>query len=78
MKKYLLLMITLFSFHAYAEIKTGPQIEKLYPVAFYHDATDGLYIEFQQGSMPGCSHEKEGDSVNLTLITRSFIHFYLR
>lgn len=77
MKKYLLLMITLFSFHAYAEIKTGPQIEKLYPVAFYHDATDGLYIEFQQGSMPGCSHEK-GDSVNLTLITRSFIHFYLR
>ncbi|WP_258102407.1 hypothetical protein [Vibrio campbellii] len=60
MNKYLIIIITFFSFHAYAEIKTGPQIEKLYPVSFYHDARDGLYIEFQQGAMPGCSHEKGG------------------
>ena len=60
MKKCLLVASILGSISSHAEIKTGPPIEKLYPVSFYHDAGDGLYIEFQQGAMPGCSHEKGG------------------
>lgn len=78
MKKYLLLMITLFSFHAYAEIKTGPQIEKLYPVAFIMMLRMDFTLNSSKALCLVVVMKREGDSVNLTLITRSFIHFYLR
>jgi hypothetical protein len=42
------------------ELKVGPQQDSLYPTAFYLDPGDGLYVEFQSGSMPGCSHNKGG------------------
>ncbi|UAB72613.1 hypothetical protein INR79_25480 [Vibrio sp. SCSIO 43132] len=47
-------------FTAQAQVKTGPEIETLYPVGFHHDQGDGLYIEFQPGAMPGCYGDKGG------------------
>ncbi|GAB6263057.1 hypothetical protein L4174_020460 [Photobacterium sp. CCB-ST2H9] len=59
MKRSLLAsLLFLFSVNASAEIETGPRIATLYPTGFYHDAGDGLYIEFQPGSLPGCNQDK--------------------
>ncbi|MDG2642631.1 hypothetical protein P7M58_24190 [Vibrio parahaemolyticus] len=45
---------------AYADVESGPMLDTLYPLAFYHDSDDGLYIEFQTGAMPGCSKGRGG------------------
>ena len=41
-------------------VETGPSTDPLYPVSFYMEPGDGLYIEFQPGSMPGCSNGRGG------------------
>jgi len=40
--------------------ETGPTKDSLYPVSFHMEPGDGLYIEFQAGSMPGCSNGRGG------------------
>ncbi len=45
---------------AYADVESGSMLDTLYPLAFYHDSDDGLYIEFQTGAMPGCSKGRGG------------------
>ncbi|MDK2594329.1 hypothetical protein [Pseudoalteromonas obscura] len=49
----------LFTTNAQAST-TGPKIDNLYPTSFYLRGGDGLYVEFQAGSMPGCSHGRGG------------------
>ncbi|GLQ73997.1 hypothetical protein [Vibrio penaeicida] len=59
-KRILATALVACAFTAQAQVKTGPEIETLYPVGFHHDKGDGLYIEFQAGAMPGCHGGKGG------------------
>lgn len=59
-KRILATALVACAFTAQAQVKTGYEIETLYPVGFHHDKGDGLYIEFQAGAMPGCHGGKGG------------------
>ncbi|QUJ70602.1 hypothetical protein KDD30_21765 (plasmid) [Photobacterium sp. GJ3] len=59
MKKLILFTaLVMLSANSSATIETGPMMDTLYPVSFYHDAGDGLYVEFQSGSLPGCNNDR--------------------
>lgn len=75
-KRILATALVACAFTAQAQVKTGPEIETLYPVGFHHDQGDGLYIEFQSGAMPGCYGDKGGGSVKVILIIKSITHCY--
>jgi len=63
MQKKVLTALVLFCFTSFSnatELKTGPLQSSLYPIGFFLEPGDGLYVEFQSGSMPGCNGSKGG------------------
>ncbi|MDH5547792.1 MAG: hypothetical protein OEZ43_19610 [Gammaproteobacteria bacterium] len=46
--------------------QTGPEKSPLVPSLIYYQPGNGLYIEFNEGAMPGCSADKGGRLVKGT------------
>lgn len=59
MKTVFMFVFLLIAWKSHATV-AGPLQHSFYATKIYHDEGDGLYIEFQNGSMPGCSNSKGG------------------
>ncbi len=64
--KLIVFTLTLLASIGVSAYETGPMKDPLVPSIIYYQPGNGLYIEFNEGAMPGCHGNKGGRLVKGT------------